>query len=217
MHEIQKRLLALAEHDDISKMSLRKVGERIGVRHAAQVRHHLNYLVRQGQLSQNETGKLTVVEKLTNTGISLMSIPYMGEADCGEATKLATGEIQGYLTISPKLTRITSTKDVFALKASGDSMDRADVGGKSINDSDYVLVKKCDASEIADGDYAVSMIDGLANIKKFQLDWANRRIVLNSESHRYYPPIMIASEDIEYYQIAGKVVDVIKGVDRLEQ
>ena len=216
MHEIQKKLLALAQHDDISKMSFRKVGERIGVEHAAQVRHHLNHLVKNGYLTENSEGRLTATEKIPKNSLNLMSIPFMGEADCGEATKLATGEIQGYLTISPKLTRCTSSKDLFALKARGDSMDQADVGGKVISDSDYVLVKECGASEVVDGDYAVSLIDGLANIKRFQLDWANQRIVLASESHRYYPPIIISAEDIQYYQVAGKVVDVIKVIDTLE-
>lgn len=216
MHEIQKKLLALAEHDDLSRMSFRKIGERIGVEHAAQVRHHLNQLVKNGYLTENSEGKLTATETIPKKNFNLMSIPFMGEADCGEATKLATGEIQGYLTISPKLTRCTSPKDLFALKARGDSMDRADIGGKAISDSDYVLVKECDASEITDGDYAVSLINGLANIKKIQLDRANQRIVLTSESHRYYPPIIISADDIEYYQIAGKVVDVIKGIDTVK-
>lgn len=212
MHEIQRKLLALARHEDLSHMSFRKIGEKIGVTYAAQVRHHLNYLVKQGYLVKNEDGHLYVLENVLNNK-SLLSIPYMGEADCGEATRLATGEIQGYLSISTKLTRCKSAKDIFALKASGDSMNNANIDGKAINDSDYVLVKKCNASEVSDGDYAVSVIDGLANIKKFRVDRANNRIVLSSESHSSYPPIIIAADDIQYYQVTGKVVDVVKGVD----
>jgi repressor LexA len=215
MHEIQKKLLALAQHDDIANMSLRKVGQRIGVTHAAQVKHHLQQLITQGYLSENAQGKFVVAENLSASSISLLSIPLMGEADCGEATKLASGEIQGYLSISPRLTRCTTSKDLYALRARGDSMNQADIWGKSIDDSDYVLVKNCDTAEIEDGDYVVSIIDGLANIKKFKLDKTHGRIVLSSESIRPYPPIIIAAEDIDSYQVAGKVVDVIKGVDHL--
>lgn len=215
MHEIQKKLLSLAQHDDIADMSLRRIGERIGVEHAAQVRHHLNQLIGQGYLSENAEGKMVAAESLSENSINLLSVPFMGEADCGEATKFATGEIQGYLSISPKLTRCTTSKDLYALKARGDSMNRANIGGKTIDDSDYVLVKKCDAAEVEDGDYVVSMIDGLANIKRFKLDKTHGRVVLSSESHNYYPPIIIAAEDIGYYQVAGKVVDVIKGIDHL--
>ena len=214
MHEIQRRLLALAEHDDIAKMSLRKLGERVGVQYAAQVRHHLNHLVKQGHLVKNAAGSLVVPEANINRS-SLLTIPFMGEADCGEATMLASGQVQGYLSISPRLTHHTNLKDLYALKAKGDSMDMANINGKSIQDSDYVLVRKSNASEVSDGDYIVSIFDNLANIKRLHVDKAHGRVVLMPESRRSRPPIIIASEDMDYYEIVGKVVDVIKGIDHL--
>ena len=214
MHEIQRRLLALAEHDDIAKMSLRKVGERVGVQYAAQVRHHLNYLLKQGHLVKNAAGVFMVPE--TSLGkSSLLTIPFMGEADCGEATMLASGQVQGYLSISPRMTHSTNMKDLYALKAKGDSMNMANIHGKSIEDSDYVLVRKCNASDVSDGNYIVSIFDNLANIKRLHIDKAHGRVVLLSESRRSRPPIIIAAEDMDYYEIAGKVVDVIKGVEHL--
>jgi SOS-response transcriptional repressor LexA len=214
MHEIQRRLLALAEHDDIAKMSLRKVGERVGVQHAAQVRHHLNYLVKQGRLVKNAAGSFAMPDTSLSKS-TLLTIPFMGEADCGEATMLATGQVQGYLSISPRMSHYTSTKNLYTLKAKGDSMDRASINGKSIEDSDYVLVHKCNASEVSDGDYIVSIFDSLANIKRLHIDRAHNRVVLLSESHRSRPPIIIAAEDMDYYEIVGKVVDVIKGIKHL--
>ena len=214
MHEIQKRLLALAEHDDIAKMSLRKVGERVGVQYAAQVRHHLNRLVKQGHLVKNAAGAFVVPETSLNRG-SLLAIPFMGEADCGEATMLASGQVQGYLSISPRLTHSTNTKDLYALKAKGDSMNMADINGKPIEDSDYVLVRRCNAAGISDGDYVVSIFDNLANIKRLHIDKTHGRVVLLSESHRSRPPIIIDAEDMDYYEIVGKVVDVIKGIEHL--
>lgn len=214
MHEIQRRLLALAEHDDIAKMSLRKVGERVGVQYAAQVRHHLNHLVKQGHLVKNAAGAF-VVPAASLSKSSLLMIPFMGEADCGEATMLASGQVQGYLSISPRMTHSTNTKDLYALKAKGDSMNMANINGKFIEDSDYVLVRKYNASDVSDGDCIVSIFDNLANIKRLHIDKIHGRVVLLSESRRSRPPIIIAAEDMDYYEIAGKVVDVIKGVEHL--
>lgn len=215
MHDIQTRLLALAQHDDIASMSLRKVGERLGVRHAAQVRHHLNQLIAQGLLVKNAAGSL-VAPNFSSESQNLFSIPFMGEADCGEATMIASGQIQGYLSISPRLTHFKDVKGLYALQARGDSMNRADVKGKTIEDSDYVLVKPCEASELIDGDYVVSILNGLANIKSFHVDSINKRIILTAKSSKNHPPIMIASDDMPYYKVSGKVVDVIKGIGHLE-
>ena len=59
-----------------------------------------------------------------------------------------------------------------------------------------------------DGDYVVSIIDGMANIKKYRLDKANERIVLLSESTKDYAPIFIHRDDD--FRISGKVLDVVK-------
>lgn len=214
MHEIQKKLLALAEHDDIAKMSLRKIGERVGVQYAAQVRHHLNHLVKRGYIVKNAAG-LFVVPDIHSNKSTLLMIPLMGEADCGEATMLASGQVQGYLSISPRITHSTDTKELYALKAKGDSMDMANINGRPIEDSDYVLVRKCNASDVSDGDYVVSIFDNLANIKRLHVDKVHNRVILLSESRRSRPPIIIAAEDMDYYDVVGKVVDVVKGIKHL--
>lgn len=217
MHEIQRKLLALAQHEDIAHLSLRKVGDMVGVEYAAQVRHHLNHLVKHGYLVKNAAGALVVPAGSGNGGAGLLRVPFMGEADCGEATMFASGQVQGYLSISPRLTHYANARDLYALKARGDSMDQAKVNGKySIQDSDYVLVQRCNIADLKDGDYVVSVIDGLANIKRYQVDNLHQRIVLTSQSHQNYPPIIIASEDLQLYEVAGKVVDVIKGTTHLD-
>jgi len=58
------------------------------------------------------------------------------------------------------------------------------------------------------GQYIVSIIDEMANIKKFVPDPQNKRIVLKSESTNEYLPIFIHEED--KYEISGRVVGVIK-------
>jgi SOS-response transcriptional repressor LexA len=58
----------------------------------------------------------------------------------------------------------------------------------------------------------VSIIGGLANIKRLRRDNARQRLLLLSESHRQedYAPIVISENDD--FVVEGKVVDVVKGV-----
>ncbi len=58
------------------------------------------------------------------------------------------------------------------------------------------------------GDIVLSIIDGMANIKRFFLDKANNQVVLVSDSTKEFPPIYIHEDDD--FMINGKVVQVIK-------
>lgn len=215
MHEIRKRLLSLATYNDLSQFSYRQLAERVGATHAAQVRHHLLQLERQQKLVRLADGSLVAAKgsELQSHG-ALLSIPVRGQVDCGIATKFAADRIEGYLSISPSSTRCKNIDGIFALQACGDSMNDASIDGKKVDDSDYVLVQKFDGNEL-DGKYVVSLLDGHANLKKFRKDKANHRIALISESSNNYPPIFIAEDDQDYYQVIGVAVDVIKGIRHL--
>lgn len=209
-------MLALGSFNDLSQFSYRQLAERLGVTHAAQVRHHLIQLEKTGKLVRNPDGSLTTPKDGSRFSAGkLLSIPILGEVDCGVATKFASDNITGYLSVSPASTRYRDSDNIFALKACGDSMDMSDINGKGVNNSDYVLVKKNDGEDVRDGEYVVSLIDGCANLKKFRKDRINQRIALTSESSKDYPPIFIDERDEEYYQVIGKAVDVIKGLDHL--
>lgn len=215
MHNIRKKLLSLATVNDLSQFSYRQLAERVDAPHAAQVRHHLLQLEKQGKIVRQADGKIVAADSITVTSGNLFNIPVLGQVDCGIATKFATDTIEGYLAISPSSTRCKDIKDVFALQACGNSMDQSDIYGKSVDDSDYVLVKKYDGEDIRDGEYIVSLIDGMANLKRFRKDHAHHRIALISESSQNYPPIFIAESDRHYYDVIGRVVDVIKGIGHL--
>ncbi len=165
---------------------------------------------------RNANGRLLVVGKAGRGDSNVVTVPILGEADCGEATRYASDEISGYLSVSPSVLRRSDMQGLFVLKAKGNSMNNARINNsKPIDDGDYVLIKKCDKADVRDGDYVVSVIQGLANIKRYKVDERHRRIVLLPESHYSHLPIIIASEDLDAYVISGKVVDVIKGIDDL--
>lgn len=208
MHAIQKKLLALAKQEDLAQYGYRKLGEKIGVEHPQKVKHHLSKLINDGFLYRTVRGELKVSTPSDNTG-KMLNIPILGEANCGQPLAYADDTIHGYLQLSPRLVNAKKTKDLFIVKASGDSMNQANVSGKSIDDGDYVVVDS--SVEVpANGDYVVSSVEGLANIKCFRKDDAAEVIRLESQSTRSRPPIFIHTDDIESYRIHGRVVDVIK-------
>ena len=86
-------------------------------------------------------------------------------------------------------------------------MNKANINGKNIEDGDFVIVD-AEQQNPESGQYLISIIDEMANIKKFVLDQKNKRIILKSESTRDYFPIFIHEND--NYRFAGRVVDVMK-------
>jgi len=206
-HPIQQKLLDLSQRYDLRKMGLRQIGRIIGVEHPQKVKFHMKKL---GLLEGDR--KITakrVKSPLAGTSKSLLSIPILGLANCGNATMIAEARVEGTLPISKRLLSTTHTDGLYAVKAVGVSMNRASVNGKSIEDGDYVLVDGEDRN-VKTGDYVLSVIGGLANIKRFTEDKTHRQIVLQSESTQYFPPIHIHEDDLDDYLVNGKVIEVIK-------
>mgnify|MGYP001615933644 FL=1 len=137
----------------------------------------------------------------------LISVPILGSANCGPATIYAEQNIEGYLKISGKL--LSRKKNIFAIKASGYSMNKANINGERIEDGDYVIVDP-KYQNFKNGDYVLSAIDGVANIKRYFNDKENKRIILLSESSASFSPIFIHYDDLDGYLINGKVIQVIK-------
>jgi len=209
MNWVQQKILDIAKLENIEKLRRVDLVEMVGCEYPSQITHHLNQLVKHGDLVRKD-GRLVPALR-TNAGLLL--IPVMGEADCGEATKFADGRITDNLAVSPSLLKPKLSDRLYALIARGDSMNRAEVEGKTIEDGDYIIIEKQDDYTPNDGDIVVSIIAGLANIKRLRRDNARQRILLLSESHRQndFAPIIISEQDD--FSVDGKVVDVVKGVN----
>lgn len=214
MHPLQQKLLSLAEQHNLGALTLREIGELAGGANSPQnIKHHLNQLAKRGLIKidkQNE--KIERIQAGENEESGLISIPIVGDANCGVATRFATENPEGYLKVSPKIlggNLLQKTKTLFALRAVGASMNHASINGESIEDGDLVIVKN--TQEAKSGDYVVSVIDGCANIKRFFQK--GQQIMLVSESSLNIPPIYIHEEDYPDYQISGVVVLVMKNPD----
>lgn len=215
MHPLQKKILDITSNKNLGKMKLREFGRQVGEDHPQSVKHHLHRLEELGyiQIKRHpdlsfEIKNLNRPGEITSTRTSgWMTIPIFGAANCGPAMTYADEVVEGYVRVSDKL--VTPKKGLFAIKASGDSMNRADIDGRSIENGDYVIVDSTKRHP-KNNDYVLSVIDGLANIKKFFFDKKNKQILLVSESNKELPPIYIHPDQDSNYFINGKIVSVLK-------
>lgn len=213
MNHIQQKLLDIAKLEDIERIRRVDLVEMVNCEYPSQITHHMSQLVKRGDLVRKD-GRLVPALK---TGSGLVVIPIMGEADCGEATKFADGRIVDNLAVSPSVLKPKLSERLYALIACGDSMNRAKVNNKNIENGDYIIIEKKDDYSPGDGDIVVSNIGGLANIKRLRRDNARQRVLLLSESYRQkdFAPIIISAKDD--FAVEGQVVDVIKGTGNIEQ
>jgi repressor LexA len=211
MNIIQTQLLNLiASTPEMGSFSLRKIAELLGVKGKPQIaKYHLQQLEKAGLIQVNlEQNILKLVKKGYNHASKspLFAIPVVGAANCGPAVTYADQKVENYLKISSSLLPRNKNR-LFAIKADGDSMNQADVNGKTIESGDYVLVDR-EVSNYNNGEIVLAIIDGLATIKEFYRDKLNNRIILKANSDHEYMPIYIGEDD--QFIINGKVVGVIK-------
>lgn len=209
MHLIQRKLLEASRTKSFENLTLREIGELIDVKHPQLIKHHLSQLVRRGLLDN----KYQPLNSDQSIGVRLLNIPVLGSANCGEPTRLADENLEGYLKVSANLLREDRTGELFALKAIGNSMNKAEIGKDSntIDDGDYVIVDSGHKSP-KNGEYVVSIIDGAANIKRFSFDRQKQLVYLLSDSSNDYPPIVIKQNDD--FMVNGKAIQVIKNKRR---
>lgn len=210
MHVTQQRILFLANSTNIANLKLREIGDKVGEPHPQKVKHHLNQLLKKGFLRQDKDQ--TVISPINSSRDNdelFLSVPILGSANCGQALTFAEEQYEGYLQISKSLIPNYVQNEMFVVKAIGNSMNRANIKNKSIEDGDYVVIDKRPKSSF-NGKYVLSIINGMANIKKLISDPDNKQLVLISESSQQYNPIYIHENDFSNYLINGEVIEVIK-------
>lgn len=206
MHPTQSRLLELAQKKDLGTLTLREIAAEVNEKYAQSVKHHLEQLIKKGLAKKDANGSVSVVKKGRADDTNLYALPIYGSANCGPATIFADQSIKGFLKVSQKLLP-SKKKSLYALKAVGSSLNKANIKGDSIEDGDYVIVDP-EARNPKNGDYIIAAMDGSANMKKFVRE--PRRVLLISESTEDYPPIVLHIEDQYDSLICGTIVSVIK-------
>lgn len=212
MHTIQKAILDLARRRNLAAMTLRDIGRKAtGKEHSPQkIKYHIERLIHDGFLRvDDEIGTVEVVSQEENTP-GFVALPMVGAANCGAASTIAEGNVEGYMHLSKTIAG-NDPSSHFIIRAVGNSMSAARVGDNElpIEDGDYIVVNGRDRSPKS-GDYVLSVIDGLANVKKFHHDEKTGQISLLSEGEEDMPPIFIHPDDTESYVVSGKVKCVLK-------
>lgn len=162
---------------------------------------YLNALEEKGYIQRTAGERGISLKGITRN--NFVDVPVLGMANAGTALMFADEYVEGFLKVSKRIVR---DLDVFAVQISGTSMNLATVGGKNIEDGDFILVDK--NAECANGDKVLVIIDGLATVKTFRtVD--GRNIALTPESSDpQHKPIFLTEED--NFVINGKVIDVLK-------
>ncbi|HEV7423933.1 MAG TPA: hypothetical protein VGO21_01960, partial [Candidatus Paceibacterota bacterium] len=87
MNPIQQKIFELSQKHDLKKMGLRHIGRLIGVEHPQTIKYHLKKLglIDGDKKEKPESVKIT----LPSPKQSLISIPILGLANCGDPTMFA--------------------------------------------------------------------------------------------------------------------------------
>jgi SOS-response transcriptional repressor LexA len=205
MHPIQQKILNFANEINLKRDGLRQIGRLVGEPHPFKISYHLKKLEEKGFVKINKkTGEIKRANNKESQKGLFLAIPVLGSANCGDANIFAEENLEGYIKVSRN---IIKTGDGFlAIRASGNSMNKADVNGQNIEDGDYVIVDS--KKQPQPNDYVLAVIDNCANIKKLLLDSKNKIISLISESTENHPAIFIHETD--KFLINGVVKYIIK-------
>jgi len=217
MHPIQEKLLNLSKERNLAQASLREMAAAIGLPDESpqKIKHHLLQLEKKGFFTIDRAKGLMekasllpgLASGLLTEASSLFSIPIVGMANCGPATVFAEQNFEGFLRVSGRLLGRSNPAGLYAIRTNGSSMNRAEIGGKKIEDGDYVVI---DSNKRVPGnnDIVLAIIDNKATIKRFIDDRQNGQVILKADSSHDYDPIYLHPDDD--FLINGKAVAVIK-------
>jgi repressor LexA len=126
-------------------------------------------------------------------------VPVLGEAPAGALMDAEENRLGSVRLVRPDRER----GKLFLLRVRGDSMNRAVVNGRTIEDGDLILVRQ--GAEARTGAVVVALVDGRATIKRLALGPHYAVLKPESDNPRHTP--IIVSEDLS---LQGVVIDVIK-------
>lgn len=205
MHYIQQKILGFADNLNLKRDGLRQIGRLLGEVHPFQISYHLKKLEENGFIKiDKKTGAINRLKKEDHQKGLFLAIPVLGSANCGEANIFAEENLEGYIKVSRRI--IKAGDGFLAIRALGNSMNKANVNGQNIENGDYVIVDT--KKQPQSNNYVLAIIDNCANIKKILLSSGNKIISLVSESTENHPTIFLHEND--RFLINGVVKYVIK-------
>src|SRR5438874_12460057 len=180
--------------------TLREIGEHMGIRSTNGVNDHLKALEKKGYLEREDL-KSRALRPISFDGAgptgNMVDVPILGRVAAGEPI-LALEQAED--TVKVDRFFLGASKEVFALKVSGDSMIEA-----GIYYNDFIFVKKQLTANR--GDIVVAMINDEATVKYFHPE--ADQIVFKPANHRLQP-IVVKRRDFKSVNVIGLVVGVYR-------
>lgn len=163
--------------------------------------NYLNELEDKGYIQRTSEDRGIELKGITTK--LFVDVPILGMANAGAASIYADEYFEGFLKVSKS---IVKDKDVFAIQISGNSMNKAKINGKTINNGDFVLIEKTNNYNY--GDKVLVVIDGLATVKTYRKFDEDNIVLIPESTEKKHRPIFLTQED--NFVISGKVIDILK-------
>lgn len=179
--------------------TIREIGKGLGIKSTNGVSDHIKALRRKGYV-QHDGGKSRALiphSPLRGGPARLLDVPVVGKVAAGRPV-LAEENVVGNIQVDSFF--IGTTKKVFALKVTGDSMI-----GDGIRDGDFLFVKRQQNADA--GDIVVAMLEGEATCKRY---YPERDKVRLQPSNPSMQPIYVTKSQMRDLQILGAVVGVYR-------
>lgn len=204
MNPLQQKLLDILKNrrGNLEPLSLRDIGERLGIgRKAQSVAHHLSQLERKGLIRKisSASKRYAVLTKIPIP--ETVKINMYGFAQCGPNGPVGEDRVLDRIPLPTKTFGIYNPDDFFLLKARGESMEPV------IKEGNLILVRKQEDAD--DGTVAAVVHDGMMKIKKVIKKGvgANRQVFLVSKNKNFEDEVITEAED--NVKICGIVKAVI--------
>lgn len=179
--------------------TLDEIRKAIGVSSIQTVVQYLTSIERKGFIRRDRNMKRNIrLIGRNEQEEELISVPVFASVGCGIPSVLTERLFDEYVQVSNALVRRIEKKDLFVIRAVGNSMQDA-----GVNDGDFVLVEK--TNDVKTGDLVVTIIEDTAVLKRLTI--TKNAIVLDPVSSDKSYPRIIMSRD---FQIFGKMIDLIK-------
>lgn len=154
----------------------------------------------------SDTRELKIIKQASK---KFIDIPIYGTANCGVASVVAEEYRQGTMKVSKKIIGEKNIENLFAIQASGESMNDYVLRGKKIEDGNFVLVDGGYKPSVDDENIPVlAVIDGLATIKLLRYVEDDRIGLFPCSTEEEFSPIYLTEED--NLIINGRVIDILK-------
>ncbi len=175
-----------------------EIKKSLKIKHNSTIIYYLKQLEELGLIYKNAGSRgINLTES-----INFSKIPILGYANAGYPTALAEEDLLGYITVDNRLTK--NNHNIFSLIIKGDSMNKAQINGKFLEDTHYAIVDK--NKEYKSDSIVLAIIDGAATIKKLSLDGHSIRLLPDSTNPIHHPIFISENEDLF---INGVVIDVL--------